>query len=126
MLSVSLYNFIQPAGKDYIEAAINLMEYLFWKDDQFLNFVRLTPMIPYNDGTETPTETYHVNYDTDKTYMNLRFGGPLVNECLMEWHEKMQEVKEKKLTDKEYREWKYTWPESSKYRSEHLEKITNL
>lgn len=56
MLSVSLYNFIQPAGKDYIEAAINLMEYLFWKDDQFLNFVRLTPMIPCNDGTETPTE----------------------------------------------------------------------
>ena len=118
ILNVSIYNFIQPDGDKIEEVTIKIMEFLFWEDDRFQKFVQLTKMTPCNDGTENMTENYHIDYDTDKTYTNIRFRGALINNCLDEWHDMMHKEYKGTVTDKEYREWKYTWPESSKYRLE--------
>ena len=118
ILDVSIYNFIQPEGDSEKDVAIKIMEFLFWEDDRFLKFVQLTKMVPCNDGTEEMTEKYHINHDSDTVYTNIRFKGALLNNCLGEWHDMMHKEYKGIITDKEYREWKYTWPESSKYRLE--------
>lgn len=93
--------------------AEDVLETLFWLDQQ--NFIDLFPLDCVID--------YHNNWKYKGSYNDeeyLTIGDPfgivikygLVNMFMAEWYQRKMQLKNNEITEKQYNNWKWNWPES--------------
>lgn len=112
-LNINYINFYSPAP----ESAENIMQILFWMDEENPSVINFIEMEPSEKKYNTGNEINCIYYDNDDISGNvpvgLWFNYETVTDFLKDWMIKKQEFKNCDITKDEYLEWKLKWPDSS-------------
>ena len=93
--------------------AEDVLETLFWLDQQnVLDLFQLDCVIDYHSDWR-----YKGSYNDEEYFgmgkpigIAIRYGG--VNMFMAEWYERKMQLKNNEITQRQYNNWKWNWPES--------------
>ena len=112
ILNANYLNFYSPVPG----SAEDIMQTLFWIDEENPNIINFIEMKPSNKKYNTGNEincTYDDNDDMPSTTpVGLWFNYDMVTEFMREWMLRKQALKNKEITQGEYLEWKLNWPDT--------------
>lgn len=76
------------------------------------NLIHLTAMTPVTNSSKAKATFREDDYETTISPVAITFEYGLVNDFLLEWNTKKQELANGDITPNEYFEWKITWPQT--------------
>lgn len=111
VLNVNPRNFTGYEG----DTAEDIMQTLFWIDEEYSGFVNITPLEKSSDSVSTSAGSETLKYNESDNWpayspMGLWFNDSLVNDFLREWSTRKEEFRKREITEDEYFEWKLNWP----------------
>ena len=111
-LHVNSLNFYSPLEGD----AEDIMMTFFWMDEDTKCVIRLFELCR-NPGPESDSQELKANYTDNlewpaNTPVGIYLDYPGLNEYLVEWRLRQQELYNREITREEYFEWKINWPDT--------------
>lgn len=114
ILQVNILNFIRP----HLGSAEDLMQLLFWLDEENRGAVHLFAMETCRekqDGSNHRDIAISVNLEGEQPVVGIRFKYGKMDEYLQNWLEKKRQLKNQEISEKDYLEWKWNWPQETKH-----------
>lgn len=102
VLDVNPLSFLVSTPKD-IE---DVMQLLFWFEEENPELVRLFELLPKGQRDEINTQDCHIDMDI---HIGIWFDSNFLNKSLKEWIFQKQKLRDGRLTQEEYFEWKIKW-----------------